>query len=100
MRAVLLIAALIAARAADPSQSYALYLPSNYSPRWSWPVIFAFSPIARGRVPLERLQEAAESEGVGACAVFFTDSGRVVSFGFRGGGGDLLLDGRQPIPLG
>src|ERR1035438_578156 len=49
--------------AADPSQSYALYLPSNYSPGQSWPVIFAFSPVARGRVPLERLQEAAEKYG-------------------------------------
>jgi predicted esterase len=49
--------------AANPSQSYALFLPSNYSPGRSWPVIFAFSPMARGRVPLERLQEAAEKYG-------------------------------------
>jgi predicted esterase len=49
--------------AADSSQSYALYLPSNYSPGRSWPVIFAFSPMARGRVPLERLQESAEKYG-------------------------------------
>lgn len=79
MRAVLLAAALIVALhaqdlapgriihqvkcAADPAQSYALYLPSNYSPGRSWPVIFAFSPVARGRVPLERLQEAAEKYG-------------------------------------
>jgi dienelactone hydrolase len=49
--------------AADPSQSYALYLPSNYSKDRSWPVIFAFSPMARGRGPLERLREAAEKYG-------------------------------------
>ena len=28
--------------AAEPSQSYALYLPSNYSPDRLWPVILAF----------------------------------------------------------
>ncbi len=49
--------------AADPSQSYALYLPSNYSAGRTWPVILAFSPMARGRVPVERLQQAAEKYG-------------------------------------
>lgn len=49
--------------AADPSQSYALYLPSNYSTARSWPVIFAFSPMAKGRVPVERFQQAAEKYG-------------------------------------
>jgi predicted esterase len=49
--------------ASDPSQSYALYLPSNYSANRTWPLILAFSPMARGRVPLERLQEAAEKYG-------------------------------------
>lgn len=49
--------------AADPSQSYALYLPSNYSKDRSWPLILAFSPMARGRGPLERLREAAEKYG-------------------------------------
>lgn len=49
--------------AADPSQSYALYLPSNYSTGRTWPVILAFSPMARGRVPVERFQQAAEKYG-------------------------------------
>jgi predicted esterase len=49
--------------ASDPSQSYALYLPSNYSAGRTWPVILAFSPMARGRVPVERLQQAAEKYG-------------------------------------
>jgi dienelactone hydrolase len=48
---------------ADLSQSYALYLPSNYSPGRSWPVILAFSPMARGRTPVERFQQAAEKYG-------------------------------------
>jgi poly(3-hydroxybutyrate) depolymerase len=47
----------------DPSQSYAIYLPSHYSSDRTWPVIFAFDPAARGRVPVERYQAAAEAYG-------------------------------------
>ena len=49
--------------AKDPSQSYALYLPSNYTPEKTWPVIFCLDPVARGRVGVERLQAAAEKYG-------------------------------------
>jgi dienelactone hydrolase len=49
--------------AADASQSYALYLPSAYSPRRAWPVILAFDPAARSRIPVERYQAAAEMYG-------------------------------------
>jgi predicted esterase len=49
--------------AGDPSQSYALYLPRGYTPDRSWPVIFAFDPGARGRMPVERYQTAAEQYG-------------------------------------
>ena len=38
----------------DASQSYALYLPSNYTPDRKWPVLYAFDPGARGRIPVER----------------------------------------------
>lgn len=48
---------------ADPSQSYALYVPSNYSPNRTWSVIFALDPGARGRVPVERFQAAADKYG-------------------------------------
>src|SRR5262245_36088068 len=48
---------------AEPAQSYALYVPSNYSPDRLWPVIFAFDPGARGRIPVERYQAAAEQYG-------------------------------------
>ena len=44
----------------DPNQSYALYLPSNYSPDRKWPILYAFDPRARGKLPLERFKEAAE----------------------------------------
>ena len=47
----------------DSSQSYALYLPSNYTPNRKWPVLYALDPGARGRVPVERFKEAAEKYG-------------------------------------
>lgn len=47
----------------DSSQSYALYLPSNYTPERKWPVLYSFDPGARGRVPVERFKEAAEKYG-------------------------------------
>lgn len=49
--------------AADPTQSYALYIPSNYTPKRAWSAIFAFDPRGRGRVPVERFQQAAEMYG-------------------------------------
>lgn len=47
----------------NSSQSYALYLPSNYTPDRKWPVLYAFDPGARGRAPVERFKEAAEKYG-------------------------------------
>jgi hypothetical protein len=47
--------------ARDANQSYALYLPANYVGTRRWPVLYAFDPGARGRVPVERFKEAAES---------------------------------------
>src|SRR6185369_9444393 len=47
----------------DSSQTYALYLPSNYTPNRKWPVLYAFDPGARGRVPVERFKDAAEKYG-------------------------------------
>jgi len=47
----------------DPNQSYALYLPRNYDQRRKWPVLYAFDPGARGRVPVERFKDAAEQFG-------------------------------------
>jgi predicted esterase/tetratricopeptide (TPR) repeat protein len=46
-----------------PNQSYALYLPANYSTRRKWPVLYAFDPAARGQIPVERFREAAERFG-------------------------------------
>jgi len=44
----------------SPSQSYALYLPQEYTLEKSWPILYAFDPSARGKVPVERFKEAAE----------------------------------------
>ena len=49
--------------AANPEQSYALYLPSNYSPARKWPIVYAFDPAARGTYPLAQMKEAAERHG-------------------------------------
>lgn len=43
--------------------SYALFLPSTYTPEREWPVIFAFSPGANGSTPVRLLMEAAEQYG-------------------------------------
>jgi len=48
-------------------QSYALYLPSTYSPARKWPLLAAFDPGARGSVPLEHFKQAAERYGYIVC---------------------------------
>jgi predicted esterase len=47
----------------DTNQSYALYLPSNYSAARTWPIIYVFDPGARGKVAVETIQTAAEKFG-------------------------------------
>jgi poly(3-hydroxybutyrate) depolymerase len=47
----------------DAQQSYALYLPSTYTPEKHWPILYAFAPDAVGRIPVERFREAAERYG-------------------------------------
>jgi hypothetical protein len=47
----------------DAGQSYALYLPPNYTRDRLWPVIYAFDPAARGLRPAERFKDAAEKYG-------------------------------------
>src|SRR5437879_904675 len=48
---------------ADANQSYALFLPSYYSPGRKWPIIYAFDPEARGHLPVELMKDAAEKYG-------------------------------------
>ncbi|HEX8290578.1 MAG TPA: hypothetical protein VF570_02405, partial [Pyrinomonadaceae bacterium] len=47
----------------DPSQTYALYLPSNYTPARRWPIVYCFDPAARGALPARLFAEAAERFG-------------------------------------
>jgi tetratricopeptide (TPR) repeat protein len=47
----------------DPAYSYALYLPSNYTPRKRWPILLAFDPFGRGVSPVKLFQEGAEKYG-------------------------------------
>jgi hypothetical protein len=49
--------------AGDATQSYALYLPSSYSPDRKWNLLIAFHPAARGRLMVEKYQAAAEEYG-------------------------------------
>jgi hypothetical protein len=48
---------------ADASQSYALYLPSNYTVEKRWPIIYFFDPGGRGRRPVEMYKDLAEKHG-------------------------------------
>lgn len=45
------------------AETYALYLPSNYSKDKSWPVIFIFEPAARGKLPVSHYKPVAEELG-------------------------------------
>ncbi len=47
----------------DKSQSYSLYLPSNYSEEKSWPIIYFFEPAARGQLPVKKYHTIAEEFG-------------------------------------
>lgn len=47
----------------DPAQSYALYLPPNYSPDREWPILYVFDPFARGQTAVEVYKAAAEKYG-------------------------------------
>lgn len=48
---------------ADATQSYVLYLPSNYTPDRRWSVILGLDAGGRGRNPVAQFQEAAEKYG-------------------------------------
>jgi predicted esterase len=47
----------------DATQSYALYLPSRYTPEKRWPIVYVFDPFARGKVAVELMKDGAERYG-------------------------------------
>jgi dienelactone hydrolase len=93
---------------ADPQQTYALYLPSRYTPEKKWAMLYAFDPVARGKLPVSLFKDAAEKfgfivvgsnnskNGIQVAAVvqalwadtharFAIDENRVYTTGFSGG---------------
>jgi hypothetical protein len=48
---------------ADPSQHYAIFVPSSYDPNDIWPVIFLMDPRGRALVPMERFRALDEQRG-------------------------------------
>jgi tetratricopeptide (TPR) repeat protein len=48
---------------AAPDESYALYLPSHYSPDKRWPIVYVFDPNGWGDVPVKAMKDAAERYG-------------------------------------
>lgn len=49
--------------AADPDQTYTLYLPDGYDPEREWPVLLVMDPRGRSRLGAELFQEAAAELG-------------------------------------
>lgn len=47
----------------DKKQSYAIYLPSKYTPDTAWPAVFIFEPAARGVLPVKKYAKVAEELG-------------------------------------
>lgn len=47
----------------DPTETYALYLPSDYAPDRAWSLLLAFHPGARGEQMVALYREAAERYG-------------------------------------
>lgn len=49
--------------AGDPSQTYAVYLPSSYDPEGAHPLLLVFDPRSRGAFAAELFRAGAESHG-------------------------------------
>jgi tetratricopeptide (TPR) repeat protein len=47
----------------SPAHSYALYLPSGWTPERRWPVLLVLDPRGRALAALERFQQAADRSG-------------------------------------
>src|SRR6202035_1071035 len=48
---------------ADAKETYALYLPSTYSPARRWPIVYALDARGQALLPLERFRAGAETYG-------------------------------------
>lgn len=48
---------------ADPEQKYSCFLPRKYTPKKPWPILYCFSPNARGDAFVRLYRDAAEEAG-------------------------------------
>ncbi|MFY9819869.1 MAG: tetratricopeptide repeat protein [Thermoanaerobaculia bacterium] len=49
--------------AGAPGETYALYLPSGYTPDRAWPILYVLDPRSRGALAAERFRPGAEAFG-------------------------------------
>src|ERR1700756_4760718 len=47
----------------EPTQEYAIYLPTNYTADKKWPVIYFFDPHGVGNLPIKIYKQLAEKYG-------------------------------------
>ena len=87
---------------ADPGLSYALYLPSAYSPQKPWPILYVFDPRGRGRLAAELFRDVAERRGFLVASSNNTESDnpeapndRVISILLEDTHGRLSIDERR-----
>jgi hypothetical protein len=59
----------------DSTIAYALYLPSAYTTKKKYPVIFFFDPHAAGHIPVERYKDLAEKYGFVILGSHSTENG-------------------------
>lgn len=58
----------------NPDQSYAVFLPSDYSESKIYPIVFVMDPRGQALLPLERFKDAADSLGYIAISSYNTQS--------------------------
>lgn len=62
---------------ADTSQTYALFLPSNYNKNQPSPILYIFEPAARAKLGVEVFQKAAEKYGYILVCSYNSRNGRI-----------------------
>src|SRR5690349_2382953 len=60
--------------ASDPTQTYALFLPSRYNATRRWPLLILMDPRGRALLPLKLFQAAAERYGYIVMSSYQTQS--------------------------
>jgi dienelactone hydrolase len=91
--------------ASDAAQTYALYLPSAYTPAKRWPIIYFFDPGGRGRRPLELYKDIAEPYGFILAASnnsrnFSSDQGKAVNAVWQDTHSRLAIDEHRSYASG